>query len=265
MSEPLPESDLLDRPGDPEFMASLARGLAVMRCVAASDRPLSIADAARRTGLSRAAVRRCLYTLTMLGYVAQEDRGYAVRRQALALGHPYLSLNALAVRAQPLMDSLRDQLGESCSLGVMEDDQLYYVARAEATRVMSVGLRVGSRLPLYCTSMGRVLLAGRSAEEQEGYLARTAISALTPHTVTDRQRLLILIRAAASEGFALIDEELEMGLRSIAVPVTRRGKVVAALNVGASAARMTVEEMLARLLPALKATAAQLSDQAVNS
>jgi IclR family pca regulon transcriptional regulator len=250
----------LERPGDPEFMTSLARGLAVMRCVAEAQRPVSIADVHRRTGLSRAAVRRCLYTLSHLGYVRQDERGYLVRRQALQLGHPYLSLNALAARAQPLLDALRDELGESCSLGIMEEDQLFYVARGEAVRIMSVGLRVGSRLPLYCTSMGRVLLSGRSDDEQDAYLARAEVRALTPHTITDRGQLLVLFRSIAHEGYALIDQELEIGLRSIAVPVTDRGKVVAALNVGTSAQRISIAEMRDAFLPALRVTAAKLSD-----
>ncbi|HEX7874625.1 MAG TPA: IclR family transcriptional regulator C-terminal domain-containing protein [Sphingobium sp.] len=251
----------LERQGDPEFMASLARGLAVMRCVAEAQRPVSIADVTRRVGLSRAAVRRCLYTLVLLGYVGQDERGYAVRRKALSLGHPYLSLNALAARAQPLLDALRDELGESCSLGIMEEDQLYYVARGEAMRIMSVGLRVGSRLPLYPTSMGRVLLSGRSHEEQEAYLARVDVRALTPHTVTDRGQLLVLFRSIAREGYAVIDQELEMGLRSIAVPVTDRGKVVAALNVGTSAQRVSLKDMQDRILPSLRDAAARLSTQ----
>jgi len=249
----------LERPGDPEFMASLARGLAVLRCVAEAQRPVTIADIARRARLSRAAARRCLYTLTLLGYVAQDERGYAVRRKALALGHPYLSVTALAARAQPLLDRLRDDLGESCSLGILEEDQLYYVARAEAVRIMSVGLRVGSRLPLYPTSMGRVLLGGRSNEEQEAYLARVDLAPLTPRTTTDRVQLLGLLRSVGRQGYALVDQELELGLCSIAVPVTDRGKVVAALNVGASALRISADEMSDRFLPALRATAATLS------
>lgn len=253
------EFDQLERPGDPEFMASLARGLAVLRCVAEAQRPVTIADVSRRAGLSRAAVRRSLYTLALLGYVGQDERGYSVRRKALVLGHPYLSLTALAARAQPLLDSLRDELGESCSLGILEEDQLYYVARAEAFRIMSVGLRVGSRLPLYPASMGRVLLSGRSKEEQEAYLSRVDIEPLTPRTVTDRVRLLALIRDVARQGYALVDQELELGLCSIAVPVTDRGKVVAALNVGASAQRISTDEMCDRFLPALRATAATLS------
>lgn len=253
------DADMLERPGDPEFMTSLARGLAVMRCVAEADRPVTIADASRRTGLSRAAVRRCLYTLTTLGYVGHDERGYAVRRKALSLGHPYLSLTALAVRAQPLLDQLRDHLGESCSLGVLEDDGVYYVARAEAVRIMSVGLRVGSRLPLYPTSMGRVLLAGRSVEEREAYLDRVEIAQLTPGTVTDRVRLMQIFQSIARDGYAIVDQELEMGIRSVAVPVMERGKVVAALNVGTSVLRVSQEDIRDHILPALLDMAGRLS------
>ena len=251
--------DQLARPGDPEFMASLARGLAVLRCVAESDRSISIAEAARRTGLSRAAVRRCLHTLSALGYVGQDMRGFSVRRQALSLGHPYLSLTALAARAQPLLDTLRDELGESCSLGVLEDDGVLYVARAEASRIMSVGLKVGSHLPLLPTSMGRILLGGRSHEEQEDFIGRTTLSPLTQFTITDKHRLLLVVRSAAAEGFAMVDQELEMGLRSVAVPVTEHGRVVAALNVGTSAARMEMQDLKSRMLPALRKAAERLS------
>lgn len=248
----------LDRPGDPEFMSSLARGLAVMRCVAESGRSVTIADVSRRLGLSRAAVRRCLHTLNLLGYVGQDAQGYVVRRQALSLGHPYLSLNALAARAQPMLNRLRDMLGESCSLGLMEEDHLLYVARAETARIMSIGLRVGSRIPLYPTSMGRVLLAGCSREAQEAYLARTELRPLTGRTVTDRVKLLAIFQQVAAQGHAVIDEELEDGVRSVAVPVRGRGGVVAAMNVGMSTARVSMHELHERILPALREVAAEL-------
>ena len=248
----------LDRPGDPEFMSSLARGLAVMRCVAESGRPVTIADVSRRVGLSRAAVRRCLHTLNLLGYVGQDERGYVVRRQALSLGHPYLSLNALAARAQPVLNRLRDQLGESCSLGMMEEDQLLYVARAETARIMSIGLRVGSRIPLYPTSMGRVLLAACPREAQDAYLARTELRPLTAKTVTDRAALLKIFRQVATQGFAILDEELEIGVRSVAVPVKARNGVVAAMNVGMSTARVSLRALRERILPALREAADEL-------
>lgn len=140
----------------------------------------------------------------------------------------------------------------------MEDDALCYVARSEASRIMAVGLKVGSTLPLYPTSMGRVLLAGRSHEEQDAYFARTQVRALTPHTIVDIPRLLVTIRRAAADGYALVDQELELGLRSIAVPVIDRGRVMAALNVGMSAARVSMDDVQARLLPALRRTAGLL-------
>lgn len=251
--------DTLERPGDPEFMSSLARGLAVMRCVAESSRPVTIADVSRRVGLSRAAVRRCLHTLNLLGYVGQDARGYVVRRQALSLGHPYLSLNALAARAQPLLNQLRDAICESCSLGVMEEDQLLYVARSEASRIMSIGLRVGSRLPLYPTSMGRVLLAACDREAQEAYLDRVDLEALTDKTVTGRRQLMQIFQRVAVEGYAVLDEELEIGVRSVAVPVKGQAGVVAALNVGVSTARVSLEDLRKRILPALREAAAGLS------
>lgn len=255
----MPDTDTYDRPGDPEFMTSLARGLAVMKCVAESEQPVTIAQASRRTGLSRGSVRRCLHTLSLLGYVGQDDGGYAVRRQALSLGHPYLSLNALAARAQPLLDTLRDTLHESCSLGVMEDDQLLYVARAEAMRIMSINLRVGSRLPLHATSMGRVLLAGQPHAVQEAYLARTMREKFTAKTIIGRAELLIELSGVDSRGYAIVDEELEPGLRSIAVPVSRHGKVVAALNVGTAASRKSVARLREVVLPALCEAAQTLS------
>lgn len=252
--------DVTERPGDPEFMTSLARGLLVLRTVAAAERPITIADAARRTGLSRAAVRRCLHTLTILGYVGAESAGYAVRRQTLALGHPYLSMTALSARAQPLLDALRDELGESCSLGVIDDDRLLYVARAQANRIMSIGLRVGSNLPLFATSMGRVLLAALPAERQIAYLDRVPLQALTPKTITDRVELAHLLQRVAREGYCLLDEELEVGVRSIAVPVRQRGQVVAALNVATAAARLSARRLREIALPPLLEAAARLSD-----
>jgi IclR family pca regulon transcriptional regulator len=247
-----------DVANDPDFMTSLARGLAVLRCFAEHERPMTIGEAARRTGFSRAAVRRCLHTLAVLGYAAQRERSYVLQPKALALGYAYLSSSTLAMRAQPLLDTLRDQLRESCSLGVIEEDEVYYVARAEVSRIMSITLRVGSRLPLYCTSMGRVLLAGRPGAEQDAYLRRIELTARTPATVTDRAQLLAILQKVADEGYAIIDEELEPGLRSIAVPVIGPRGVVGALNIGTQAARVPLPELRTRYLPALRAVARDL-------
>lgn len=249
----------LDSNGDPEFMTSLARGLAVLRCFADNERPMTIAQASRLTGLSRPAVKRCLHTLVRLGYAVQDSSHYSLRPKVLALGFAYLSSSSLAMRAQPLLDQLRDDLHESCSLGVLEEDDVYYVARAEVSRIMSIALRVGSRLPLYCTSMGRVLLAGLDRPAQLAYLQRVDVTSRTPQTVTKPALLLEVLRSVAEEGYAIIDQELEMGLRSIAVPVVIDGRVIAAINVGVQADRISLPELRTRYLPALRRVARDLA------
>ena len=250
---------MLEANGDPEFMTSLARGLAVLRCFADQRQPMTIAQASRQTGLSRPAVRRCLHTLVRLGYAVQEEQSYALRPKVLGLGYAYLSTDPLAVRAQPMLDQLRDELHESCSLGVIDEDEVVYVARAETARIMSISLRVGSRLPLYCTSMGRVLLAAMPRAEQEAYLRRTDLATRTERTQTEPAALLETLTRVAEEGYAVIDQELETGLRSIAVPVTGRGQASAALNVGVPAARVTVAELRSSYLPVLRRVARDIA------
>lgn len=252
----------IDRPGDPDYMASLARGLAVLRCFADQQRPLTIAEASERTGLSRPAVRRCLYTLTVLGYAAQDGQRYMLRPKVLTLGQAFLSSDTLAARAQPILETLRDQLHESCSLGVLEEDEVHYVARAEITRIMSIALRAGSRLPLYATSMGRVLLSGLGRSQQEAYLRRVPIIPLTPRTVTDAAQLLRLFEQVAEEGFAIVDQELEPGLRSVAVPVKGANGVIAAMNMGTQSARHSLADLRVHHLPALRKAARDLANLA---
>lgn len=250
--------DAMAADGDPEFMTSLARGLQVLRCFADEERPMTIAQASRLTGLSRPAVRRCLHTLARLGYATQDGHSYTLRPKVLALGYAYVSSSTIAMRAQPALDQLRDELHESCSLGVMEEDEVYYVARAEVSRIMSVALRVGSRLPLYCTSMGRVLLAAQDAAGRDAYLRRTVLEPRTARTETDPVALRELLARVAEEGYAIADQELEQGLRSIAVPVMGRGGVIAALNIGTQAMRVSLPDLRTRFLPALRRVAREL-------
>jgi IclR family pca regulon transcriptional regulator len=250
---------MLEADGDPEFMTSLARGLAVLRCFADARQAMTIAQASRLTGLSRPAVKRCLHTLVRLGYAVQQGTQYALRPRVLALGYAYLSSSTLAMRAQPLLDQLRDELHESCSVGVIEEDAVTYVARAEVSRIMSVALRVGSRLPLYCTSMGRVLLAAQDGQSQMAYFKRTDLVALTERTCVNRSDLIDILRSVAEEGYAIVDQELEIGLVSISVPISGRDGVVAALNIGTQAARIPIAELRTRFLPALRRTAQELS------
>lgn len=245
--------------GDPDFMTSLARGLQVLQQFE-TQATLTTSQGAAATGLSRAAVRRCLYTLEKLGYIgATEGGAYRLRPAILPLARAYLSAHSFADAAQPVLTALRDRLGESCSLGVLDHGDVFYVARAEATKIMSVALWVGSRLPAYCTSMGRVLLAHRPAEEIEAYLAQAPFPTRTPRTRTSAESLRAALTAVREQGYAVIDEELEVGLRSIAVPVrNRRGEVIAALNTGAPTARASIDTLLAEVLPQLRAGADQV-------
>lgn len=254
VEEPVPE-----RPGDPDYMVSLARGLAVLRCFAEKQRPMTIAQASQETGLSRAAVRRCLYTLVQLGYAVQEGQSYMLRPKTLALGYAYLSSSSLVARAQPILEQLRDELHESCSMGVIEEDEVYYVARAESSRIISVALRAGSRLPLYATSMGRVLLSGLSRADREAYLRRTELTQRTPRTITDRSELLAVLDRVAEDGCAIVDQELELGLRSVAVPVLGRNGIAASINIGTQAARVPLAELRSRYLPALRRASRDLT------
>ena len=204
-------------------------------------------------------MRRLLITLELLGYAESDGRVYRLKARVMRLGFSYLSSNSLATVAQPILEHVIELVHESSSVGVLEDDQIVYVARASAKRVMSVGLSVGSRLPAFCTSMGRVLLSGLSDQELSAYLDRVELTAVTPKTIVDKSLLSDVIRQIRVEGFALNDEELELGHRSIAVPVrTRKGSMVAGMNIGLHAARVSVAEMIHRLLPILREHAQML-------
>ena len=248
--------------GDPDFMASLARGLAVIRAFSQQRQRLSIAQISLRTGISRAAVRRCLYTLGRLGYVGSDDeRNFMLRPRVLALGHAYLSSAPLATSAQPLLDQVSASLRESCSMAILDADDIVYVARSSSsTRLMSIDLGIGSRLPAFCTSMGRVLLAGLSASQLAEYLRRAVLTPYTNRTLVSKDKLREAIVAARETGYAIVDQELEIGLRSIAVPVLDAGgHPVCALNISTQAARVATAEMEKRFLTALRAAAAELS------
>ncbi len=247
--------------GNPDFMATLARGLAVIRAFAQQRRALTIAQISMKTGIPRAAVRRCLYTLSELGYVACADgRNFTLRPHILALGHAYLTSSPLASSAQPILDHVSDTVHESCSMSILDGDEILYLARSRtSSRIMSIDLTVGSRLPAYCTSMGRVQLAGLGAAELDAYFARVEIVPYTDRTLTSRARLKALVESLRGKPFAIVDQELEIGLRSIGVPVRdARGRVVAAINISVQATRMSIADMQATLVPPLGAAAHEL-------
>jgi IclR family pca regulon transcriptional regulator len=241
--------------GNPDFVLSLARGLAVIE--AFQDRPdgATVGDIAGRTKLSRAAVRRLLITLELLGYASHNGPVYRLTSRALRLGFSFLSSDSLATLAAPILSEVSASLHESSSLSVLEGDEIVYLARSATRRVMSVGLSVGSRLPAYCTSMGRVLLAALPIDRLSAYLDRVELRPLTPQTITDKSLLRKELEHVRYHGYALVDQELEIGLRSLAVPVGG----VAAINTGVHASRVQKEEMLERFLPILREGAERLT------
>jgi IclR family transcriptional regulator, pca regulon regulatory protein len=239
--------------GNPDFVLSLARGLKVLEAFEGQRSGMTAPDIAARTGLSRAAVRRLLMTLEMLGYAQHHGSVFRLKPSILRLGFSFLSSDSLPALAQPVLESVTEKIHESCSLSVLDNDQIVYLARSAGSRVMSVNLSVGTRLPAYCTSMGRVLLAGLREAEFAAYLKRAPLKRLTPKTITRQTSLAKLIERVRQNGYALVDEELEMGLRSIAVPVKNSSnRVVAAMNTGVHASRVSVEQMLECFLPILR-------------
>ena len=255
-----PAHEAIPFSGDPNFMASLARGLAVIRAFAQQPHQQTIAQLSHKTGIPRAAVRRCLYTLNQLGYVAANARHFSLAPKILALGHAYLSSTPLVVSALPFLDQVNAKVHESCSMAVLDEQEILYVARStRTTRIMSIDLKPGSRLPAYCSSMGRVLLANLPPANLKNYLAEVKLKPLTERTITSKERLLQILEDVREKGYAIVDQELEIGLRSIAVPVKDgQSRVVAAMNVGAQAIRISTRDMETMALPHLRAAAQEL-------
>ena len=221
-----------------DFVQSLERGLAVIRAFDAEHRELALSDVARATGLTRAAARRFLLTLVKLGYVNFADGRFSLRPRVLELGYAYLSSLTLPEVAQPHMEALVAKVNESSSISVLDDLEVVYVVRVPTRRIMSITLSVGTRLPAYATSMGRVLLANLPEDELEERLSRIEIRPLTARTVKDKDELRAILAATRKQGYAATDQELEEGLRSLAVPIRdASAAVVAALNVSVHASR----------------------------
>ncbi len=260
--KPIAPSEQIDAlTGDPNFMTSLARGLAVIQAFSERKTQQTISHLSGKTGLSRAAVRRCLYTLVKLGFAGSDDgRHFFLRPRILTLGHSYISSMPLATAAQPVLQHVSRLLHESCSIATLEGDEIVYIARVNVTRIMSIDLGVGSRLPASCTSMGRVLLANLPAEEVEAYLERVKFTRYTERSVTTAEKLRQVLGMVKRSGFAIVDQELEVGLRSMAVPIqSPSGRAVAALNVGTHAQRVSIQNLQTKFLPHLRAAAQELS------
>jgi IclR family transcriptional regulator, pca regulon regulatory protein len=245
---------------DPDFMTSLARGLAVIRAFSDQRRSLTIAQISHKTGIPRAAVRRCLHTLRQLGYADAEANNFSLKPKVLTLGYSYLSSTPLTVSALPFLNQISRTLNESCSLAVLDDNEVLYVARSATSRIMSVALNTGSRLPAYCTSLGRAILAHLPPDMLDEYFEKVELKAFTERTIVSAKRIREILQEVRDKGYALVEEELEIGLRSIAVPVRgASGEVVAALNVGAQATRVSSRQMKEEFCPVLQRGAHDLA------
>jgi IclR family pca regulon transcriptional regulator len=245
---------------DKEFMSTLAKGLAVLGSFGKARPTMTLSQAAQAAGLSRATARRILRTLTQLGYVIQNGREFSLSSGILKLGYACLATQNWIEGATTLMRQLSEEFHESCSAAILDGTEVVYVARIPAGRIISASLAVGTRLPAFHTSLGRIQLGYLDSAELWRRLKSLRIEAYTPSTITDPQALFDRVREDHSQGFAIVDEELERGLRSIAVPIVDRGgQAVAALNVSTHSTRTTRNEMRERFLPSLRAVAEGIS------
>ena len=242
-----------------DFVQSLDRGLAVIRAFGPDRERLSLSEVARATGLTRAAARRFLLTLVKLGYVRSDGREFSLRPRVLELGYAYLSGLALPEVAAPHMEELVARLHESSSISVLDGHHIVYLVRVPTKRIMTVAISVGTRFPAYATSMGRVLLAAMSEDELDRYLAEAALEPFTSRTVTDPGQLREIVRDVARQGYAIVDQELEEGLRAVAAPIRGAADVGnAAINVSAHASRISMAALRSEILPELLKAARQI-------
>lgn len=240
-------------PRSTDIIASLAKGLRVLECFGAASPRLSITDVAARTGLDRATARRCLLTLHHEGYAEYDGKFFTLTPRTLRLGMGALAALPLPQIVQPWLDQLTETIGQSCSVSVLDGSEIVYLARAAQKRVMSIGLMPGTRLPAHCTSMGRVLLAALPEAEARALVEGADLSPRTPRSLTDPDEIMAEIARVRTQGYALIDQEVEMGLRSLAVPLLdTHSRTIAALNTGMAATQDSAEALVTAYLPALK-------------
>ena len=236
-----------------DFIGSLAKGLQVIEAFNAEHARLSITDVSEATGLDRATSRRCLLTLHELGYAAYDGKYFTLTPRVLRLGMGALASLPLAQVVQPWLDQLSEQIGQSTSVSILDGTEIVYLARAAQRRVMSIGLMPGSRLPAHCTSMGRVLLAALPENEARALVDASDLTPRTVNSVTEPERIMERLSAARTDGYAVIDQEVEVGLRSIAVPLyNAHGHVVAALNTGVAAVQSEASDLAALYIEPLK-------------
>jgi IclR family transcriptional regulator, pca regulon regulatory protein len=247
-------------PPNDQFVQSFARGLAVIRAFGPKASEMTLTEVADRTGLTRAGARRILLTLQHLGYVAANDRKFYLTPRILDLGYSYLSSMKLWDFAEPAMEELVDKVHESCSVSVLDGTEIVYVLRVPTRKIMTINLSIGSRLPAFCTSMGRVLLGDLEETALDTVLSESELKPLTKRTVTNPTRLKKIIAEDHKKGWSLIDQELEEGLCSIAVPlIDSSGHTIAAMNIGGNVTRTSGADLIKKVLPELQAAANKIN------
>jgi IclR family pca regulon transcriptional regulator len=252
-------TDTQEQGHDGDFVQSLERGLSVIRAFDADHPKLTLSEVAASTGLSRAAARRFLRTLVQLGYMRIDGSRFALRPKILELGYAYLSSLTLPEVAMPHLEQLVEQVHESSSVSELDGDDVIYIARVPTKRIMTVTISVGTRFPAYATSMGRVLLAAQPDERLDSYLDSVSLRGLTGHTITSATALRRELQKIRTQGWALVDQELEEGLRSIAAPIRDAdSQVIAAINISTHAGRRTLSTIVEEFLQPLLATARRI-------
>ncbi|WP_439544923.1 IclR family transcriptional regulator domain-containing protein [Sandarakinorhabdus sp.] len=245
---------------DRDYVASLARGLEVISAFTKSRPKMTLSDIARSTGMTRATVRRLLLTLVREGYADKDDKLFYLKPKVLKLGYSAVSSMSMLDVIQPVMNELADTLKESVFAAVLAGDDVFYVARATSERLINVGITVGKRSPAFAVSTGRILLAAEPEDVREDYLERVKLEKLTPNTVTSKVKLRALIEEARVLNYSIVDQELEVGLGAISVPIRNsEGKVIAALNVCCPSSRTTIQDMQKQILPEMMAASQKIT------
>jgi IclR family pca regulon transcriptional regulator len=259
-----PEELRLADGAGPEFLEALARGLRIMQAFNRDRRQLSLSDIARLVDLPRASVRRTLHTLVHLGFAETDSRLFRLTPKVLTLASAYLASNAISDILQPAVERLTDEVGEACSAAILDGDDVIMIAHANPNRVINLAAQIGFRLPAASSSLGRVLLAALDERHLESHLAQIALQKLTPMTNVDRTQLRLTIHKVREDGYSLVDQEVELGFRSISVPLRRLdGRVIVSLNIGAHSRRCTLDTMRSVFLPKLQALATELQNQMI--
>ncbi|MCG7602227.1 helix-turn-helix domain-containing protein [Halomonas sp. McH1-25] len=250
-------------PDDRDFVTALASGLDVILAFDSDTPRMTLSEVAAKTGMNRARARRFLLTLHSLGYVRKQNRHFELAPKALQLGYAYLSANNYRSVIQQHLEDITQTLGESSSLGVLDGNEVMYVARSSAPhRLMAITLSIGTRLPAVATSMGRVLMAYLGDDEREALLAKTELKAYTEHTITDKQALRDCLAEVRRQGYCIVDQELDSGLRSLAVPAfDANGKMLGAINISTNAARIDLATLTDSFLPLLQEKTRQIQMQ----